>query len=679
MRRFSIGAATAVVVLLATRGQGGTYQVSTTADSGAGSLRSAINLANSNAGADDIVFAISGTGPFTISVLSALPNITDSVHIDGTTQPGYPGSPLIELDGTSAGSQVSGFTFTGSANLSIVRGMCINRFGYHGITAYQGAQLSVFGCYLGSDPTGMFARPNLQHGIRLLSTAGPALIGGPTAADRNLISGNNSWELAVSNSGTRIINNYIGTDVTGNAKLSGASGGIGIGATYCSNIQIGGTSVSERNVIAGNSNKVALQDATSITIQGNYLGAFANGSPDGIPSHILVHTSVSNSRVGGLEPGAGNLFMGHIGIWMNDYCGCVTGNAFLSNRMYTNVGVSFGNGNPNLLQSSPVLTGVTSRGDTTTVTGTLNSTPNSMYRLQFFGSAVCAERGEDLIGEELLATDGSGAASFTVVLPEGIGSGRYVNATATDLGTSNTSRYTSCAAVSAPKLSVSGSPVTFPLTKVSGGSSPPQDVTLSNSGNADLSLTGPFQITGPGAAAFQIANSPSLSPIAVSGSRLVQVTFDPTTAGLTTATLAISSDDPLGTLSEVLLSGTAGEPEIEVTGGPLNFGIADGPTTTQSVTVHNYGSYELSFSGIALAGEHADSFEWMPAPSTSPLGPGQSRTLSVRFNPSSPLTGMRTAEIAITSDDMDEQTVSVPLTGYATGGAAAATDWHLLE
>ena len=73
-----------------------TYSVTNTNDSGAGSLRQAILDANTNAGADTITFAI-GTGPQTISPLSPLPTITDPVTIDGTTQPGFSGSPIIEL------------------------------------------------------------------------------------------------------------------------------------------------------------------------------------------------------------------------------------------------------------------------------------------------------------------------------------------------------------------------------------------------------------------------------------------------------------------------------------------------------------------------------------------------------------------------------------------------------
>src|SRR4030095_8251296 len=80
-----------------------TFTVTNTSDSGSGSLRQAILDANANAGSDMIDFNIPGAGVHTIMPASALPTITDPVTIDGTTQPGFAGSPIIELSGTIAG------------------------------------------------------------------------------------------------------------------------------------------------------------------------------------------------------------------------------------------------------------------------------------------------------------------------------------------------------------------------------------------------------------------------------------------------------------------------------------------------------------------------------------------------------------------------------------------------
>ena len=76
-----------------------TFSVINTADAGAGSLRQAMLDANGSVGADVIDFNIGG-GPQTITPTSALPIITEAVVIDATTQPGFAGSPIIELSGT---------------------------------------------------------------------------------------------------------------------------------------------------------------------------------------------------------------------------------------------------------------------------------------------------------------------------------------------------------------------------------------------------------------------------------------------------------------------------------------------------------------------------------------------------------------------------------------------------
>ena len=106
-----------------------TYTVTTTANSGAGSLRQAILDANANPGADTITFAIGAAGSQqTIQPTSALPTITDPVTIDGWSQggAGYTGPPLIALNGALAGSNVVGLNI--SAGGSVVRGLVINGF-----------------------------------------------------------------------------------------------------------------------------------------------------------------------------------------------------------------------------------------------------------------------------------------------------------------------------------------------------------------------------------------------------------------------------------------------------------------------------------------------------------------------------------------------------------------------
>ena len=138
-----------------------TFLVSNTGDSGPGSLRQAILDSNAATGATNTIdFDIPGPGVQTIAPLSPLPAITNPVLIDGYSQPGYAGTPLIELNGSQAGSG-DGLTITGPD--VTVRGLDINNFsqgaGIH-ITGTGATGDWIYGNFLGTDPTGTQAEPN---------------------------------------------------------------------------------------------------------------------------------------------------------------------------------------------------------------------------------------------------------------------------------------------------------------------------------------------------------------------------------------------------------------------------------------------------------------------------------------------------------------------------------------
>src|SRR5262249_10811771 len=77
------------------------FTVNNVNDSGPGSLRQAVLDANATTGPNTITFNISGAGTQTIQPASALPALTGNVVIDGTTQPTYTGTPLIDLNGSA--------------------------------------------------------------------------------------------------------------------------------------------------------------------------------------------------------------------------------------------------------------------------------------------------------------------------------------------------------------------------------------------------------------------------------------------------------------------------------------------------------------------------------------------------------------------------------------------------
>ncbi len=99
--------------------------------SGACTLRAAIEEANALPGSDTIEFISPGPGPHTIQPAFALPTLTDPVVIDGTTDPDFAGTPIIELDGSNAGSNTHGLNIT--ADSCTVKGLVINRFSLNGV------------------------------------------------------------------------------------------------------------------------------------------------------------------------------------------------------------------------------------------------------------------------------------------------------------------------------------------------------------------------------------------------------------------------------------------------------------------------------------------------------------------------------------------------------------------
>ena len=213
-----------------------TYTVSSTADSGANTLRQAILNANSNPGLDTIRFQLSGSGVQTITPLSALPQITDPVIIDGTTQTGYSGTPLIQISGSSAGTGVDGIDILHGG--STINALIINNFNGDAISMYNGLGNNIVeNCYLGTDPTGTLAEANYYDGV--------AISGGSSGNQvlNNLISGNGTNPsskapgidiFGTSTDSNTISGNLIGTDVTGTRGL-GNSGGVIISSGASSN------------------------------------------------------------------------------------------------------------------------------------------------------------------------------------------------------------------------------------------------------------------------------------------------------------------------------------------------------------------------------------------------------------------------------------------------------------
>ena len=202
-----------------------TNVVTTTADSGPGSLRAGLYYVTDHPGTTlrfDIPTNDPGysNGVFNIHLTGHLPPLANNAMvIDGSTQPGFAGRPLIVVDG----SQIIPETFTSNSGLLIysssnqVRNISFSGFNWNGLTLeYADATNNIIaGCWLGLDATGTNAAPNALQGILLVNGAGHNLIGGTNALARNVISGNSQYGIWMSDSnttGNMVLGDFIGTD-----------------------------------------------------------------------------------------------------------------------------------------------------------------------------------------------------------------------------------------------------------------------------------------------------------------------------------------------------------------------------------------------------------------------------------------------------------------------------------
>jgi hypothetical protein len=351
-----------------------------------------------------VAFDIPGQGPYTIRPASSLPPLLGNITLDGTTEPDFVGTPVVELDGTDAGGFAQGLSVSGSGNT--IRGLTVNRFSDNGISIGAGGQGNlVEGCFVGTDVTGMLDLGNGNAGI-MIGQASDNTIGGTTSAARNVVSGNAEGITIVdaTSTGNVLLGNYIGTDVTGTVAVPNGTGvlllapdntvggttagsgnlisgntglgislgppnatgnliagnHIGVDATgtlalgndvgvWVDNVAdntIGGTATSARNVISGNREGITLwgTGATGTLIHGNYIGTDASGL-EAIPNETGIPVYGPGNTIGGTEVGAGNLISGNEGAGVSFFGADASGNTVQGNLIGTDATGSSGLGN----------------------------------------------------------------------------------------------------------------------------------------------------------------------------------------------------------------------------------------------------------------------------------------------------------------------------------------------
>lgn len=332
---------------------GAIFTVTNNLNTGAGSFRQAIIDANAAAGLDTIRFQI-GTGPVEINHNTALPDITQPVIIDGTTQPGFSGTPLITL----AGNFTVGLKIISGA--STVKALALSGF-QNGVVLENAGGNIVTGNFIGICPQNPTAScGNFGKGV-LINNSPNNRIGGATTAERNIIAGNADNGVAITgaaSSGNLILGNYIGLRLDGTLAPNDNFGVAIIGAP---NNRVGGSLAGERNVISGNAglcnlppiannSDVFISGATASgnTVEGNYIGTTIDGLDANSPCVGVRIDNAPNNTIGGTvgtTPGGActgvcNLISGYGGIGNQSGVTIAgsgsTGNSVLGNFIGTN-------------------------------------------------------------------------------------------------------------------------------------------------------------------------------------------------------------------------------------------------------------------------------------------------------------------------------------------------------
>ncbi len=306
---------------------------------------------------DEIRFDVPGAGAHTINPIpTGLPTITaagGALIIDGTTQPGFAGMPLIELNGM--GVVPNGLMV--DAGNSTVRGLVINRF-INGILVNANGNDVFEGNFIGTDVTGSADLGNSSSGILINRASNNTRIGGTTAAARNIISGNDGGGVAIfSSTGIMVQGNFIGTNVTGTAMLGNSGHGIRV-STANNNTTIGGTAAGALNLISGNIGTGLQIDGSNSgnLVQGNLIGTDITGTFD-FGNQTGVAIGSANNTIGGTTAAARNLVSGNNnGVLLNgggananlvqgNFIGTdASGAADLGNSLF-GVDINFGSGN----------------------------------------------------------------------------------------------------------------------------------------------------------------------------------------------------------------------------------------------------------------------------------------------------------------------------------------------
>jgi hypothetical protein len=305
-------------------------------------------------------------------------------------------------------------------------------------------------------------------------------------------------------------------------------------------------------------------------------------------------------------------------------------------------------------------------------------TPSGLTVLSNSPVVGCCEGSGHSDSNSSIYTAASGAQVFaagTIQWSWGLDnySANYVNAGIQRTTANILNKFISGAPTPSPAVSLSPSSLSFGNQQVN-TTSTAQTVTLTNSGNAALSISS-IGLAGANAGDFAQSNT-CPSTLAAGATCSISVTFTPTALGTRSASVSITdnaSDSP----QAVALSGTgtgAPAPAVSLSPSSLSFGNQNVGTTSaaQTVTLKNSGTADLSISSIGLAGANAGDFAQSNTCPSSPstLAAGTSCSISVTFTPTA--LGTRSASVSI-SDNASDSPQAVALSGTGVTPAPAVS------
>lgn len=462
-----------------------------------GTIAAARNLISGNQ-AQGVVLTGSGTSQNFIQGNYIGVDVTGTSALVGNGAPGisiFTGAQLNTIGGSTASARN---VISGNAN----QGITIDGSGAN--------QNLIQGNFIGLNANGDAAVPNGFPGISIANGAQANTIGGTVSGMGNVISGNGSQGLTLDGpmtSGNLIQGNYFGLDAAGITKIANGSTGVQLSNGTHDNV-IGGTTAGARNFISGSTfYGVAIgQSGTNANlVQGNTIGRNVAGAAIGngnFSAGILLFDGAQGNSIGGTTAGAGNTIASNTGPGVALVDATTIGNVITQNSIFSNgfLGIDLGydditandncdsDSGPNILQNFPIITSASFGGGNVTLSGTLNSTASTSFRLEFFSIAICDSsgngEGQIFLGSTNVTTAANCNTSFgPLIFPLAPGQ-TSMTATATDPN-GNTSEFSNC-------LAVSGAPTPTPTpspTATATGSPPTPTPTPSTTPTVNISGT----------------------------------------------------------------------------------------------------------------------------------------------------------------------------------------------